>query len=274
MVNRGAVREYVNGSLWVWPGLSAVAALLVGYAVSTIDVSPGSPLAPLAFQGTADDARALLTIIAGTVVTVIALVLGLTVVALQLSSTQFSPRLLRKFLRDRANQIVLSVFVATFVYSSAGLYTVGLSAGSRVEDFPRLAVSGAIVLLFASMAMVVYFADHLAHSIQVDAIGARVEKDTLAVVRGRLGGVVEEPTPTAPPWAIAVPAARSGYVQTVRPDPLLAWARQQRLVIRLRERVGEHVVAGTVLGWVWTVTPDLPAADPAVARSELDRAVR
>jgi len=274
MVNRGAVREYVNGSLWVWPGISAVAALLVGFTVSQIDVTPGSPLAPLAFQGTADDARALLTIIAGTVVTVIALVLGLTVVALQLSTTQFSPRLLRKFLRDRANQIVLSVFVATFVYSSAGLYTVGLAAGARVEQFPRLAVSGAIVLLFASMAMVVYFADHLAHSIQVDAIGARVEKDTLTVVRSRLGGVVEQPAPTPPPWAVAIPAARSGYLQAVRPDPLLDWARRHRLVIRLRIRVGEHVVAGTVLGWAWTVTADLPAVDPADARSELDQAVR
>jgi uncharacterized membrane protein len=36
------------------------------------------------------------------------------VVALQLSSTQFSPRLLRNFLRDRPNQVVLGVFVGTF----------------------------------------------------------------------------------------------------------------------------------------------------------------
>jgi uncharacterized membrane protein len=56
-------------------------------------------------------------------VTVIALVLGLTVVALQLSSTQFSPRLLRNFLRDRGTQVVLSAFIATFVYSAAGLFT-------------------------------------------------------------------------------------------------------------------------------------------------------
>ena len=67
---------------------------------------------PLAFQGILDDARNLLIAIAGTMVTVIALLLGLTVVALQLSSTQFSPRLLRNFLRDRPNQIVLSAFVA------------------------------------------------------------------------------------------------------------------------------------------------------------------
>src|SRR6478609_2780484 len=170
MISRDAIREYATGSLWVLPGMSAVLALLVGFGVSHIDVSPDSPLAPLAFQGTADDARTLLSNITSSVITVIALVLGLTVVALQLSSTQFSPRLLRNFLRDRPNQIVLSVFVATFVYAAAGLYTVGLAVGTRTEDFPRLAVSGALMLMFASLAMVVYFADHLAHSIQVDAI--------------------------------------------------------------------------------------------------------
>src|SRR6185437_8367214 len=57
-------------------------------------------------------------------------------------------------------------------------------------------------------------------------------------------------------------------------SPLLDWARRHRLLIRLRVRVGEHVVAGTVLGWAWTVTADLPAVDPADARSALDTAVR
>src|SRR4051794_28838726 len=81
-----SVRRYVSGSLWVLPGLSALAALVLGWSVSQINIGPDSWLAPLTFQGTADDARALLTDITNTVVTVIALVLGLTVVALQLSS--------------------------------------------------------------------------------------------------------------------------------------------------------------------------------------------
>ena len=63
------------------------------------------------------------------------LVLGLTVVALQLSSTQFSPRLLRNFLRDRPNQVVLSIFVATFAYSAAGLYTVGFNVVNGPRNF-------------------------------------------------------------------------------------------------------------------------------------------
>lgn len=185
MKRASALREYVTGSLWVPPAISALTALAVGFGVSRIDVGPDSALAPLAFQGTADDARSLMIDITSTVVTVIALVLGLTVVALQLSSTQFSPRLLRNFLRDRPNQIVLSTFVATFVYTAAGLYTVGVLGGSRTEDFPRFAVSGAFLLLFVSLGMVVYYADHLAHSVQVDAIARRVERRTLKVVQGR-----------------------------------------------------------------------------------------
>src|SRR3954453_19436001 len=144
-MRRDAAREYVRGSLWVLPTLCALGALLLGAVLSQVDVGPDSPLA---FQGTADDARSLLSVIAGTLVTVIALLLGLAVVALQLSSPQFSPRLLRNFLRDRPNQIVLGVFVGTFAYSAGGLFIVGVSGGERSDRFPRFAVSVAVLLLF------------------------------------------------------------------------------------------------------------------------------
>jgi uncharacterized membrane protein len=88
--SREGLREYVSGALWVWPGVASVIALIAGLLIGKIIIGPESPLAPLAFQGTADDARGLLSIISTTVVTVIALVLGLTVVALQPASTQFS----------------------------------------------------------------------------------------------------------------------------------------------------------------------------------------
>lgn len=273
MINREALREYTTGSLWVLPGASALAALLIGFAVSHIDVGPDSVLAPLAFQGTADDARGLMIDITSTVVTVIALVLGLTVVALQLSSTQFSPRLLRNFLRDKPNQVVLSTFVATFVYTASGLYTVGVIGGARTEDFPRLAVSGALLLMFVSLGMVVYYADHLAHSVQVDAIAKRVESSTLRVVHGHLGSS-EDPTPIAPDWAVPIPAPVSGYLQTVHPEHLLPLAGRYHLHIRLRVRVGEHVVAGTVLGWMWTPGPHEPAPETAVLTHPIEHAVR
>ena len=258
MMRRDALSEYVRGSLWVLPTLSVLAALAAGSLLSEVSVGPHSPLA---FQGTSDDARTLLIGIAGTMVTVIALLLGLTVVALQLSSTQYSPRLLRNFLRDRPNQIVLSVFVATFAYSAAGLYTVGVSGGTRTGSFPRLAVSGALVLLFISLGLLVYFADHLVHSIQVDAIMRVVERSTVGVIRDGLFPGTRD-APDAPEWAVPIASQRSGYVQSVRPGRLLAGAAGHGVCLRLRPRVGEHVVAGTTLAWIWGASPGDPTPDP------------
>lgn len=270
MIRRDALAEYVRGSLWVLPTLSVLGALVAGSLLSLIKTDSESPLA---FQGTADDARTLLIGIAGTMVTVIAVLLGLTVVALQLSSTQFSPRLLRNFLRDRPNQVVLSVFVATFAYSAAGLYTVGVSGGSRSENFPRFAVSGAILLLFISLGLLVYFADHLVHSIQVDAIMNVVERNTLRVIRDGVFAGGEE-VGDVPEWAVPIPSRRSGYVQVVRPHVLLPAAAGQGVCLRLRPRVGEHVVAGTTLAWIWCGSPHDPAPAPQKFSRVLDAGVR
>ena len=133
MIRHDAVREYVRGSLWVLPTSCVVVALVAGTLLSSVRLDPGSLLA---FQGTADDARALLIGITSTMVTVIALLLGLAVVALQLSSTQFSPRLLRNFLRDRPNQIVLSVFVGTFAYSAGRSVRRGRPLGTARSRVP------------------------------------------------------------------------------------------------------------------------------------------
>jgi uncharacterized membrane protein len=268
------LREYAAGALWVLPAMAAGVAILAGLTMSQIRVQPGTLLDRFAFQGTADDARTVLITVSSTVVTVIALVLGLTVVALQLSSTAFSPRLLRNFLRDRATQVVLSVFIATFVYSAAGLFTVGLSAGTRTEEFPRLAISGAIALLFASLGMVVYFADHLMHSIQIDAINKRVVDNTQRVLREMHVETVGGLAPRAPEWAVPLRARKSGYVQTVHPELLLPVASQAGVTVCLRPKIGAHVVAGTTIGWVWAPTAEDPRPDPEPFEQAVDADVR
>ena len=91
--------------------------------------------------------------------------------------------------------------MATFAYSTAGLYTVGIAGGQRTQDYPRLAVSGALLLLFVSMIMLVYFAHHLAHSIQVDQVMKRVETATLKMIERSF--VPGDPRPSH-----AKPAAR------------------------------------------------------------------
>ena len=272
-MRREAAWEYLRGALWAVPTLAVLVALALGSALSQVEVAPG---ARLVFQGTADDARTLLIAISSTMVTVIALVLGLTLVALQLASTQFSPRLLRNFLRDRTNHLVLSVFVATFTYSTAGLYTVGVQAGQRVDEYPRLAVSFALLLLFLSLVMLVFFVHHLAHSIQIDQIMRLAERNTLRVVARELpaDGVDGEPLPRAPAWAVDVLSYRSGYVQTMHPEALMPVAVSQDVVIGGTTMVGEYVIAGIPLLRMWRSSPQQSPPDPAIVRAVLRDAVR
>ena len=162
--------------------------------------------------------------------------------------------------------MVLSVFVATFTYSTAGLFTVGVSAGQRVEVYPRLAVSFALGLLFVSLLMLVFFVHHLAHSIQIDEVMRGVERSTLRVIEHDLPtqGVSADPAPSPPTWAVAVPAYHPGWVQTMRPELLLPLAREQDLVAVVSTMVGEFVVEGAPLLWVWAPSPHASAPGPGL----------
>jgi uncharacterized membrane protein len=253
---RRIIWDWVAGALWVLPTLSVGAFLLAGAVLSRVEVDPDSPWADLAFQGTADDARSLLIVVSSTMITVTGLVFALTIVALQIASGQYSPRLLRNFMRDRGTQLVLSIFVGAFAYSTAGLFTVGIQSSDQEAFVPRLAVSGSLALALASVGVLIYFIHHLAHSIQIDTIMSQVERETRSVIDDIYPHQprYREPEgrcPEPPLEAVGLPATRSGYLQAVHPEPLLRAALRDDLVIVLAKQVGDHVVAGTPIAWAW-----------------------
>ena len=116
LVRRRVLWDYLAGALWVLPTVSVVVFLAAGMLLSRVSISDHSPLA---FQGSADDARNVLIVVSTTMITVTGLVFALTIVALQIASGQYSPRLLRNFLRDRGTQLVLSIFIGGFAYATA-----------------------------------------------------------------------------------------------------------------------------------------------------------
>ena len=197
-------------------------------------------------------------------ITVTGLVFSLTVVALQISSTQFSPRLLRSFLRDRGTQVVLSIFVSTFAYATAGLYTVGRLEGGQ-PYVPRIAISGSLLLALGSVAAFVWYLHHLAHSIQIDDVMRRIEEATLHVIARSTGGrpTGDEQLADPPTGATAVASPTSGYVQAAFPDDVVEAAARSGAVVRYCCTVGDHVVAGSPIGYVWTEngTIDTPTAE-------------
>jgi uncharacterized membrane protein len=272
VLRRRVLWDYLGGALWVLPTLSVVVFLAAGALLSRVEVDGDSLLSRLAFQGTAEDARSLLIVVSSTMITVTGLVFALTIVALQIASGQYSPRLLRNFMRDRGTQLVLSIFVGAFAYSTAGLYTVGVQGSGQAAFVPRLAVSGSLALALASVGVLIYFIHHLAHSIQIDTIMSHVEREALTVidtVYPHQPGYrePEELAPEPPVAAVGVPSPRSGYLQAVHPEPLVTAAVRDDLVVVLTRQVGEHIVAGTPIAWAWrrSATRPPPTADALAA---------
>ncbi len=152
-------------------------------------------------------------------ITTTGIVFSLTVLSLQIASSQFSVRLLRTFLRDVPNQVVLAIFVCTFAYATGGLLTVGEHAAGG-EFVPKVAVTGSLALAFISIGALIFFLHHLVHSIQIDTIMEGVQRRTLALVDDLFPDPdtpePDQPTPPKPPTgAVPLLAPKSGYLQTV-----------------------------------------------------------
>lgn len=247
-----ALAEKLRGSLWVLPALATTAALILGTVLANVGVDSTSRVGRLLYSGDADGARVLLSTVAGSMITLTGTVFSLTVVALQIASGQFSPRLLRNFLRDRGNQVTLAVFVATFAYALAVLRTI---RGVETAVVPSLAITVGMVLVLASIGMLVYFLHHLTESIRLEDVIRETRRSAIRVVDNvypdRVDGEEAPALPEPPDDALEIAVPRSGYLQAIDADSLLETACTAGAVVRTRHTIGTPLTEGTVLAWAW-----------------------
>lgn len=266
----------LRSSYWLVPAVMAV--LSVAAAVVSVALDNWYPLDSDSvfgrLVGGPEGARAVLTTIAGSMITVAGLVFSITMVALSQAASQFGPRLLVNYLRDPGNQIVLGTFIAAFLFSLVVLRSVRGEPGP--EFVPHIAVTAALLLAVASLGVLIYFIHHAATSLRVEFVIAGVVRDLDAAIdrhcpveeqgpgAGR-GAHADVPVPPAGADAVVVFAPASGYIQVVDTAPLVAAARARQAQVWLRCRPGHFVVKGLALA---RITPSVAAKD------ELCEAVR
>ncbi len=255
----------VRSSLWFVPTLMAFGAVALSTAVIIIDSrleTAHSPSWNIVFAGGQDGARAMLSTIAGSMIGVTGVVFSITIVTLSLASGQFGPRLLRNFMYDKGNQIVLGTFIGTFIFALLGLRT--LDPTQPAENAPRLTVIVAGLLALASLAVLIYFIHHIATKIQADTVIADVAGefeeaiDTLfpeALGTGGTPGGADPADIIAEVEAHGRPvfAPKSGYLQGVDADALMQLAGEADVIVRLHHRPGRFIVQGDALAHVWGV---------------------
>ena len=163
--------DSLHSSFWFVPTLMVLLAIALSFITIWIDHSREATIVQRidwAYSLGPNGSRAILSAIAGSMVSVATTAFSITIVALQLASSQFGPRLLRNFMQDTGNQIVLGTFISTFVYSLMVLRTIN---GVEKDEFvPHLAVTIGLVLAIASVGVLIYFIHHSALSIQVNHV--------------------------------------------------------------------------------------------------------
>ncbi len=254
--------DSLHSSYWFVPTVMATFSIALAFGTIALDrtgrIGPIENLGWI-YTGGPEGARTLLSAVAGSMITVAGTTFSITLVALQLASSQFGPRLLRNFMQDTGNQIVLGTFIGTFIYCLLVMRTV------RGEDYdafvPQISVTVGIGLAITSIGVLIYFIHHVATSIQashvISEVGEDLEKAIDRLFPTDIGQVADDERLVAEiptdfdRTASTIFAGTSGYLQAIDNEKLMKIATENDLLVRLKYRPGNFIVKGNVLVMVW-----------------------
>jgi uncharacterized membrane protein len=253
----------------------ALAAVLLAWAMYRLDGRiPNAALANSRFilSGTPGELRSALLGMAGTVLATAGVVFTLLTLPLSTVAAQYGSRLLRLFLGDRTTQLVLGMFVATFVYCIAA--ALSIPSGDAPRESPQLTATLGVYLMLATFATLIVLVQHISTMLQAPNIAAAAGAELMEVVSAEItgevssgdggargfdgkGGFAARPDSHGVPDTLAemegypVRARSTGYIQYIDPEALLTLAREKDLVIRLLHKPGHYVGSGAVVARVW-----------------------
>lgn len=254
-----ALLDRLRTSLWFLPTAILASSCVLAWAMLALDRSlPASRIdeLPLVFDAGPAAARTVLSTIGGSMITVAGVVFSIAIVVLTLAASQYSPRVVRNFMRDQLSQVMLGVFAGVFAYC---LLVLGAVPGDGDGDpgwVPAISVSVGIASALAAIVLLVLYIHHIARAIQPAHILDAAARETLLAVECLFPeGLGDEPPQGAAEPDLSRPAAEVtaaclGYVQRVDVEKLLELAQAHSVVLRMECHVGEFVSRGSPLASV------------------------
>ncbi|HSL86347.1 MAG TPA: DUF2254 domain-containing protein, partial [Bacteroidales bacterium] len=250
--------EKLKASFWFIPILMLMitigSAIGLLYLDSQIQFSHDNALRYL-LPASVDSARSILTIIAGAMIGVAGTVFSITLVVLTLASSQLGSRLVRNFMYDKLNQVVLGSYVSSFVYC-----LIILSSLKENESFhvvPAISVFVALALAIAGIILLIIFIHHVSMSIQSDNVISDISEAMSKSIRKlfpeEIGHEEEKQASCIDSLQqkyalkLEVRCKRSGYLQSIDGQGLMNTAQDNDCIIILHHRPGDFLVQDMVL---------------------------
>lgn len=252
----------LRDALWLWPVALALGGGALGVALPAAERRLGSGAGAHAFSpGAAQD---LLGIGATVVASLLAIGFSIAMVTVQLAASQYTPRLLRRFMGDRSTQAILAFFTGTLTFLVVLVQAVGRGATGGGEPVPRASFLAGVGLTAGCVALMPLLLHHVTRSIQVSTIVAGIARDTTETLESlELAGPALESDDAAAPVVLRSPHA--GYLQVVDADALLAALPAGCTKARVEVAAGEFVLQQAALLSVW---PDVPLDRARMRRLE------
>jgi len=263
-------------SLSFIPTLYVLGSIVVVQALLWVDRQLTDQAVPVLLATTVDSARSVFGAIAGGLITSITLLLSMLLVAIQLASSQFSPRTLRNWLGNRTVQHAVGFVLGTTVFCLLALRSTRSFGEDENPVVPHVTVLVAVALGVLSLLAVVRTVDHITHSLQVGTIADRVATETIEII-GRVyrsepdsiqvgadsGAVRTDGSIDVPIGATALEAPTAGWVQQID-DHIVIDSLPEHSTGYLTATVGSFVTERSPIMWV-APSP----ADPAASRSSM-----
>lgn len=275
-----SMRDTARTQLWPVPAAGTLLAVLAGVALPVVDSAVDGTFPPWAsavlFGGDPGAARTLLNAISTSLITVTSLTFSLTVVTLQLASSQFSPRLLRTFTSDVFVQSTLAIFLATFTYAMTLLRAVRGPDGES-SFVPRISVTVAFILAITSVLALVLFLAHLVRKIRVETMLRDVHDNASATIVTSTNALHDAqsmpPLPTPPPTALRLTPPRSGFITGIDEAALLSAAQRAGACVVIDRHPGNSIVEGVPIGLAWAYSDAISADQYARLQRDVGAAI-
>lgn len=257
----------MRSSFWFIPALMVASSIILSFIMIYLDANiiKTNWIEKLGwiYENKPEGARSLLSTVAGSMITVAGVVFSITIVALTLASTQYGPRLLGNFMRDRGNQIVLGTFIATFTYCLLILRTI--RGGEDSSFVPHLSVTVGVVFAILSISVLIYFIHHAATSIQASNVISRVSDNLARTIELTFPNKIGQGKTDLPDWWNApndlpsdfeenlhpVLAKNSGYLRVIDNIGILDLAVGEDLILKVENHPGDFIVKGSPIVRVW-----------------------
>lgn len=250
----------LKSSFWFLPSL--IILVSIGAAIGLIYIDnifdfKSTGVIQYIFIGSADSARSVLSTISSAMIGVAGTVFSITLVALTLASNQFGPRLLRNFMTERINQIVLGSYISTYVYSLIVLNSI--TDTDQIEFVPIISVFVAILAAVANIILLIVFIHNTAVSIQADNIISEVSKSlskSISILfpkemgEEHYGNELPDVASLKKKFSYRQPitSPKSGYLQDIDVDVIFDTAKEKDLLIILHNRPGDYLIEEVEIG--------------------------